>query len=380
MSEENKEQLEEEKSELRQDDVSNDMTRSILRNNNFEVPTQDVVIKDGDKKDKTESAKIENEEQVEEKEVVAITEDDIKVLEEAGISEESLDGKTISEIKVIAQDAREKQTTVVDDSTQGQPTVSIEDATKVGGFAGNLIGKTPVELLEIINNQNSHIGTLSEKKSTKEVDSLNQQNLNIEDDDTDASQEAVDLLSLPAKEQAIHLAKIIKEQVDAGIKEGLSKSPELESARVQASKAHLVEFHTVLGKALPEDITTPEQAEEVFNKWKVAVKDTYTKKELQALAQTPNVLITLISDHYKLNNKVIPPVKKDDKNTDKAVKKSESQSYQRMRSMIEKAPAGETKFNFKRKAIEDNESDLLSAEGSEEQQMIGRILERNLPN
>jgi hypothetical protein len=376
MSKEN-EQLEDKT--LRQDEVSNDMTRNILKRNGVEVDTQEVIEDSGEKEvDKvdTEPAKVIDDKQEETDTEVTLTEDDIVALEEAGIDEESLDGKTIAEVKAIAQDASKKQV-VKDDTPQGQPSVTIEDATKVGGFAGNLVGKTNAELLEIINNQNSHIGTLSAKKSEKEVDSLNQQKIQTEDADKDTEQEAVDLLSLPAEEQAKHLAKIIKQQVDAGIKKGLEESPDLQSAKEVAHKNNILKFHTALGKALPEDVSTPEQAQKVFNDWTASVRGTrYTDDELSALAQTPNVLITLISNDYMLNNKVTPEVK--DNNTNEEVKKKKSESYQRMRSMIKSAPSGESKFNFKRKASEDTDSDLLSKDGTDSQQMIGRILEKNL--
>lgn len=399
MSKENDEQLnedgtpKEEKSELRQDDISNDMTRKILERNNVKTVAQDVKTVDSEKKDadtvadpakKTDV----NEQASKQEQTVTITEDDVKALELAGIDEESLDGKTIAEIKVIAQDASKKQESN-DNASQDQTNVSEEEALKAGGFAGNLIGKTSAELLEIINNQNAYIGTQNEKlsnptvKKDDSVDSLNQQNLNTNDVDTDTENKAVDLLGLSPEEQQKQIALIIKKEVDAGIKKGLQESPELDTVREQTRKNQMTEFHTTLGDTLPEDITTPEQAKVVFEAWKTATKDKYTTAELKALAQTPNVLITLISDHYRINNKVAPKketttVKKDNDNTSKVVKKAETESYQRMRSMIANAPSGESKFNFKRKAVEDNESDLLSKDGTESQQMMGRILEKHL--
>lgn len=386
MSEDNKEQLNEDgtpiEPELRQDDVSNDMTRKILERNDVKTATQDVKKAEGEKEieKSVEPAKVNNEQVVKQEQTVTLTEDDVVVLETAGISEESLDGKTVEEIKVIAQDAREKQE--ADETSQDQPIVSEEDALKAGGFAGNLIGKTPAELLEIINNQNSFIGEQGAKLSNREpvvdksVDSLNQQNLSTEDVDKDADEESVDLLGLTPKDQGKELSRIIKREVDSGIKEGLDNSPEMKTAREQNRVNQMTEFHTSLGEKLPEDIKTPEQAKAVFDKWVVATKDRYTTDDLKALAKTPNVLITLISDHYLINNEATPV--KEDKGTTKVVKKVESKSYQRMRSMIKDAPSGESKFNFKRKAVEDNESDLLSKQGDDSQQMIGRILNRHL--
>lgn len=385
MPEENKEQLNEDgtpkEPELRQDDVSNDMTRTILERNNVKTDSQEVIKKDDGEKKEDTSAPAESKDDKQEskqEQTVTLTEDDIVVLEAAGVDEESLDGKTVEEIKAIAQDAREKQG-VSDDTSQGLSTVSEEDAIKAGGFAGNLIGKTPAELLEIINNQNSYIGEQNEKlsKPRESVDSLNQQNLRTEDTDLEENSEAVDLLGLTPEDQAKELARIIKVQVDAGIQKGLEQNPDLETVRNQARADRLTEFHTSLSKQLPEDITTPEQAKQVFDGWVTATKEQYTVDDLKALAKTPNILITLISDHYFKNNKVEPIVKKG-KEVTKVVKKVESKSYQRMRSMIQDAPAGDSTFNFKRKAIEDNESDLTSKEGTEEQQMYGRILQRNL--
>ena len=315
---------------------------------------------------------------VKQDQTVTLTEDDLKALEDAGIDEESLDGKTIEEIKIIAQDSGKKQ--VVDETIQEQTSVSEEEALKAGGFAGNLIGKTSAELLEIINNQNSYIGTQNEKlanpEKPKEVVSLNQQNLDTEDSTEKETNTAVDLLHLSPEEQEKRLNEIIDKRADARAEKILRDSPEMESVREQAGKNHMVEFHTYLGKQLPEDVSTPEQAEKVFDAWKVAVKDTYTDDELRALAKTPNVLITLISDHYTINHK---QVVESDSVTKKVVKKSGEQTFQRIRSMLKDAPAGQAKFNFKRKASEDNESDLDSKEGSDSQQMIGRILKGHLP-
>lgn len=390
MSEDNKEQLNEdgtpkEEVELRQDDVSNDMTRKILERNDVKSTAQDVKKVDSEKKvDDTDPAKKTetNEQVVKQEQTVTLTEDDIVALETAGIDEQSLDGKTVEEIKVIAQDAKTKQE-ANDNPSQDQITVSEEDALKAGGFAGNLIGKSPAELLEIINNQNSYIGEQNTKLSKPEekvVDSLNQQNLRTEDIKTNTDKKAVDLLGLSPEEQQKELAQLIKKEVETGIKKGLDESPELISARKQYRANELTEFHTSLSNMLPEDIKTPEQAKKVFDEWTVSTKADYTIDDLKALAKTPNVLITLISDHYKINNKVTPVVENKDGKTNKAVKKIESKSYQSMRTMIKNAPAGESKFNFKRKAVEDNESDLTSNNGTEEQQMIGRILNRNLQN
>jgi urease gamma subunit len=374
--------------ELRQDDVSNDMTRTILARNNVKTDSQEVIVKEGEKKEdesSTVSAKADKDKQESKQEqTVTLTEDDIVALETAGIDEQSLDGKTITEVKAIAQDVIKEQA-VKDEASQDLGIVSEEDALKVGGFAGNLIGKTPAELLEIINQQNSHIGKQSEQLSKppeqrESVTSLNQQNLDTEDANDNTANDAVDLLHLTPEEQAKKLAEIIDKRVEAGIAKGLEKiSPELDSVREQSRKTHMKEFHTALGTQLPEGMQTPEQAEKAFAGWKEAVKDQYTVDEFKALARTPNVLITLISTYYQLNNKVAPVVKKEDGTTTKEVKGKEKKSYTVMRDMLKTAPSGEDKFNFKRKAIEDNESDLLSESGSESQKMIGRIIERNLP-
>ena len=367
--------------ELSQDDVSNDMTRSILKRNGVETATQDdkTASEKETEDNKVEPAKVvEPEQVVKQEQPVVLTEDDIKALEDAGISEESLDGKTVEEIKIIAQGSGKKQD--VDETSQEQTSVSEEEALKAGGFAGNLIGKGTAELLEIINNQSVHIGTQNEKlanpkQPVKEVDSLNQQNLDTEESKVEDTTSPVDLLHLSPEEQEKRLNAIIDQRVDAGIKKGLTESPEMVSVREQASQNHMVQFHTELGKHLPEGVTTPEQAEEVFNAWKVAVKDVYSNDDLLALAKTPNVLITLISDHYVINSKPVV----DDSVTDLKVKKSGAKSYQRIRDMIKNAPAGQATFNYKRKATEDNESDLISNEGSDSQQMMGRILAKHIP-
>ena len=83
-------------------------------------------------------------------------------------------------------------------------------------------------------------------------------------------------------------------------------------------------------------------------------------------------MIELVSTHYILNN-AKAEIKKTNENADKKISK---QTYARIKKLLvnSKKLGSGTTFNFKRTDTKDE--GLLSKEGTEEEQMIGKIASR----
>ena len=353
----------------------NEITSKILERHGISTTTQD------DKKGDQATKPAEDIKQVEELESeLSITDQEFEALDKAGVKEEDLDGKTIEEIKTLAQDSIKPQEKK---KVSQEPIIITEAMASKFGFAKNLVGKTMDDAFQVIDNQNVY-NTSNELKivelERKLEASNNKQNIKTEEVQ---KLEPIDFINLTPEEQAKKLderigivAERTKVDTKAIVQEAIKELlPSLEPLQKQSEKAAVQEFYTSLAERLPEEIKTPKDAKKVMDAWNIATKDKYTKDDLMALAGTPNAMIDLVSTHYILNN-AKAEIKETKENTDKVIKK---QTYDKVRKLLKnsrKLGSGTT-FNFKRTESEDK--GLLSEEGSDSEQMIGNIIARNLP-
>jgi hypothetical protein len=350
--------------------VGNEVTNKILERYGVDTTTQDKVV-ESEKESKEEAPAINTIAQVEkDKETVTLTDEDFELLNKAGITEESLDGKTIEEIKEIAQGNKQEQET---DTISQDPIVITDEMVKTFGFAKNLVGKTIQDVFQAIDNQNAYISTLEQQKA-KPVESTNKQtNDNKEVEETSKS---FDLLGLSPDEQSKAIDARVEQMANKIVEEKLAKLiPDIAPIQEQVVQNTVKDFYTTLGTQLP-DLPEGVSPEKVFEDWKKREADSMPEDELRGLAKTPNALIKLVAQDYSLRTTT---KKVDDlnKTTDDAVK---DQSYDRLKLALtnSKNLGSGAKFNFSRDPRNEN-NDLESDEGTEEQKMIGRIVARNMP-
>lgn len=355
--------------------ISNPVTKNILDKYEVKSITQEEFDK-REQKSKDESAVIE-EQQVsnDEAEVeVSITDDDLNVLANAGITEESLDGKTVAEIKQIVIDNTPEQ---VAKPTQDQPVI-ISDAMAESlsakyPFAKNLKGKSIDEVMEIIQNQNSYITTLEQRKSDAVVTETktNSQQISNTSETEISQEEVVDLFNLTPEEAQKKINEMIKangkkvaEQVfDEKIKNYL---PNMEKVNQVAMEQEQKQFYSQLGSNLPKGA----DPQAVFNDWLKVNKPKLSKAEAEALITNPNLLIKIVSDEYNLKTTSAEKIK-NEVNVGSTIKK---QTFENLKKALQTNRGSGAVFNFSRK--NSNSKDLSQDEQVADNPIVDTILDK----
>lgn len=391
------EKLEEDKRKADQESkvVGNEITKKILSNHGVEnVVTQDELEGNREQKSTEEKPDVVNRiddsavnkenEQVDnnQDDVSGITEADVEILEKAGITEESLAGKTFKEIKDMANDLNKEQVTSVENTQDlSKVVISNEEADRLAlqfPFAKNLRGKTMDQVIEIIQNQNSYITTLEQQKKSdnQEVDSSNKQN--SETEPFKLTGDDVTKLLDPTRnpdEVAEDLATIIQKAVEADraknqmdmeavVKKAI---PNIDKLQETANAQVREQFIGQIQQNLPEGI----DAKEVFNQWKVANKN-MPKEEKLALVQNPNLFIKTVSDDFNLK-RISVEKKSIEETKDKEIKK---QTYNNIRKLLKDSQklGNATVFQFPRE--HSKSKNLGEQDGTESEKMVGSIIDK----
>ncbi len=339
--------------------------------------------------DKSQQVK-DTEVNTESKENIDLSDEEYGALERAGITEEQIldsDG-TFTQIKELAQNQLKKEQdekgTATDkaDANKSQDlsamVISEEYATELAltyPFAKSLVGKTMEDAVKIISKQNQHITKLENStgdvENIADIDKSNSQNdksdLNLSQD------EVIDLLNLTPEKATEKIAELMKktaqsvtaEQVATEVKKLL---PNLEGLQQQSNEQYEKQFYTALAEQLPEGA----DPEKVVTEWKKVNAD-MPKKSRQSLAQDVDLLITTISDSYKLGR-----LSKENtalvKNQNSEVKK---QTFNKLKKLIIKSKelgVHNGQFNFKRKEMIDITGEPQNATES----LLDPIIKRNL--
>lgn len=354
--------------------ISNGVTKNILDKYEVESITQED-FNEREQKLKNESAVAESQ-QVNNDEVVEvdITDNDLKVLAEAGITEESLEGKTLAEIKQIVIDNSPEQ---VDEPTQDQNVVIsdtlAESLSAQYPFAKNLKGKSLNEVMEIIQDQNSYITKLEQQKN-KGVDEQksNSQQISKPSDETEVSQsEVIDLLSLKPEEATKRINEMIKANgtkvaetvFDERIKNYLPNIDKVNQVAIEQEKKA---FFVSLGSKLPKG-TDPTQ---VFEGWMAENKSKLSKSEKEALVTNPTLLIKLVSNDYNFRT-TSTEKQKNEVNAGQTIKKA---TYENLRKLLKSNQGSGAVFNFQRK--NSSSTDLSKDEKAPENPVIDHILQK----
>jgi len=356
---------------------ANSVTSKILSRYDVKTTSQDQDEKgDKDNSDnEVDPAVIDEEQEDEQEQDVELTEQEISALEDAGIDEKELEGKTFGEIKELAQSKMEQQDTDVEDTSKKKPStensqepIVTEAYAKTYPIAKSFVGQPMSVLLYAMGEQNKYIEKLEKGGKPKPNSQLN------ENEDQLSEEDAVDLLSLKPDEQAKKLNELIQAKASAIVKEELATfKSQLAPLEVQSEEASMNQIYAELQKSLPENVTL-EETKNFFDEWTEKAKTTYSEAVRTAFATDPSYMIEQMSRDFKLKDS-----KKKIKEKEKEITKEKSKKYTNLRSQLKRsAKLGKNDaFNFKRKGKEGND-DLLSEEGSEGEQMIGRILKRNL--
>lgn len=355
--------------------VGNSVTKNILAKYEVDVVTQEELDEREQNSANENSAVNENQQVTSNDEVVDITDDDLKILADAGVTEEQLSGKTLAEIKQIVVDNKPEQ---VAKSTQDQSVV-ISDALADSlsakyPFAKNLRGKTLEEVMDIIQNQNSYITTLEQRKSNdasaNETKSNSQQISQTNDQLT--QQEVIDILNLDPAEATKRInqmimdgsKKVAESVVDQKLKEYLPAFNKLQELQVENEKKN---FFSVLGGQLPKG----SDPQVVFEQWKKDTMNQFTKEEKMALVSNPALMIKIIAKDYNLK-KTSTEKNQLESNQNQTIKK---QTYENLVKLIKqsKNTGNNAVFNFPRKNTGDTN---LSEEGTSANPVIDKILEK----
>lgn len=357
--------------------ISNDVTKKILDKYDEVSITQEEFGK-REQNSEEDSAVIEEQQVTETEEVdVDITDDDLKVLSDAGITEDKLDGKTLAEIKQMVVDNTKQVKTKV----ETQESIIISDALADSlsaqyPFAKNLKGKTLNEVMEIIQNQNSYITSLEQQKkvdtNVTDRNTNSQTNLQTGDQTQELTQEEViDLLSLKPDEATKLINEMIKkngEQIAGKVFDEKIKQymPDLNKVNQMTIENEKKMFFEQLGNSLPKG-TDPKTA---FDGWMSANKTKLSTEEKQALTQNPNLLIRLIAKEHTLN---VTSAEKNDlqTNQDKTIK---TQTYEKLRALLKQNRGSGQVFNFARK--NSSSQDLSRDENEPENPVIDKILQK----
>lgn len=356
--------------------ISNPVTKNILDKYEVKSITQEEYDKREQNSTNEESAVV-VEQQVNKDESaveVNITDDDLKILSEAGIAEESLDGKTIAEIKQIVIDNTPKQ---VEQSTQEQ-SVIISDAMAESlsakyPFAKNLKGKSMDEVMEIIQNQNSYITSLEQRKSdavATETKTNSQQISNTSDTEI-SKDEVVDLFNLSPEEAQKKINEMIqangKKVAEAVFDEKIKNFlPNIEKVNQVAIEQEQKQFYSELGSKLPKGAN----AEQVFGDWIKVNKPKLSKSEAQALITNPNLLIKIVSDEYNLKTTSAEKIQ-NEVTTGQTIKK---QTYENLKKALQVNRGAGAVFNFSRK--NSSSKDLSKDEQVAENPVVDVILDK----
>lgn len=341
--------------------VANPVTEKILKRYIDVTPTQE--IEEGDKVNEPAN-EINKEEEVIE---MSITDEELTTLLDSGVTEEQLSGKSIEEIKALIPQNNLQQV-----KTQEQIIIT-EEMVKEFGFAKNFIGKTVSEAFKAIDEQNKYIESLKKgtvEKKTEEPVTDNQQTKTKTETELESTLSKVDLVNLSPEEQVKKIAEIAQKIVDEKLTQQ-SKQAEPTPEQIKIANEKFSElFHTQLSKRLPDGA----DAKQVFADWKIAHKN-MSPALRKAYADDPDSLITVISTEYKLKN-VDQTKKATEAQKENEVKR---ETYQRLKKAFAnmQAQGSGAKFNFSREGVVKS-NDLLDPTGSAEEQMIGKILSRNL--
>lgn len=355
--------------------VGNPVTNSILDKYGVKSITQEEFDK-REQKPSGESAVVE-EQQVNEDEAeveVNITDNDLKVLADAGITEESLDGKTVAEIKQIVIDNTPEQVTK---PTQDQPVI-ISDAMAESlsakyPFAKNLKGKSIDEVMEIIQNQNSYITSLEQRKSDTVVAETknNSQQISNTSDTEISKDEVVDLFNLTPEEAQKKINEMIqangKKVAEAVFDEKIKNFlPNIEKVNAVAQEQEKKLFFSQLSGSLPKGAN----AEQVFNDWMKVNKPKLSKQEAVALVANPNLLIKIVSDEYNLKTTSAEKIQ-NEVTTGQTIKK---QTYENLKKALQVNRGAGAVFNFSRK--NSSSKDLSKDEQVAENPVVDTILDK----
>lgn len=381
MSKEKKETVEEKDQEPVE---TSDVTAKILERHGVKTVSQDQDKKgdeddsnaEGDSDVEGDPAVIDEEQENEQEQDVELTEQEISALEDAGVDEKELEGKTFSEIKELAQSKMGQQDDDVDDdlskkkitADNSQEPIVTEAYAEKYPIAKSFIGQPMSVLLYAMGEQNKRITELEKGNKSKSNQQLN------ENEDQLSEEDAVDLLSLKPDEQVKKLNELIQAKASAIVKEELGKfKSQLAPLELQSEEASMTQFYTELQKSLPENVTM-EETKTFFNEWTEKAKKTYSEAVRTAFANDPTFMIQQMSKDFEIKD-----TKKKIKQKDKEIEDAKSKKYTHLRSQLKRsAKLGKNgTFNFKRKGKE-GDNELLSEEGTEGEQMIGRILNRNL--
>jgi len=356
--------------------ISNPVTKNILDKYEVKSITQEEFDKREQKSATTEQSAVIEEQQVNNNEVVDvdITDNDLQVLADAGITEESLEGKTIAEIKQIVVDNTKQVETK---STQDQDVV-ISDALAESlsakyPFAKNLKGKSLNEVMEIIQDQNSYITKLEQRKPDTNVNEQNSNSQKISNTSaTEVSEsEVVDLFNLEPAEATKKInemiqangKKVAESVFDEKIKNYL---PNIEKVNAVAVEQEKKQFFSTLGSSLPKG----SDPEIVFNDWMKVNKDKLSQAEKQALVANPNLLIKMVSNDYNFKTTSAEKIKAE-VNTGQTIKK---QTYDNLRKLLKSNQGSGAVFNFNRK--NSSSKDLSKDETVAENPIVDTILDK----
>jgi hypothetical protein len=325
----------------------------------------------------------------ESKENIDLSDEEYGALERAGITEEQIlasDG-TFAQIKELAQTQLKKEQdegtpiNKIDDKPSqdlSSMVISEEYATELAltyPFAKSLVGKTMEDAMKIISKQNQYITGLENStgkvENKTDIDKTNSQNDNS---DLGISQdEVIDLLNLTPEKATEAIKSLMLKTAESVTAEQVAKEvkkllPNLDVIQQQSNESIEKQFYSALGDQLPKDVD-PIQ---VVVDWK-KVNANMPKKSKQSLIDNVELLITTISDSYKLGK-----LSKENTNLvnsqNSEVKK---QTFNKLKELIIKSKSlgvHNGQFNFKRKEMIDITGEPQNATES----LLDPIIKRNL--
>lgn len=350
--------------------VGNEVTNKILDRYGVKTVTQDQ-IDNGEKDIQKDVPAVEDQAQVKEndEETIELSEAELQALEESGIPEEELSGKTMKEIKALAVDKLPKQDTKSQDQKVIISDSYADQLSAKFPFAKNLRGKSLEEVMEIIQNQNSYITSLEQRKGENKSEPIINNKQETEDEVSEDS-DVLDILTMKPEDATKKINDLIAKRANDIFEKKFKEAlPNIEPLQKASQEALANQFYQELGSQLPEG-TDPKVA---FDNWKSANED-MSREEKMALAQNPSLLIKLISKEYALDT-TSKKTKEMEKSANTEMKKKTYENLRKLLKDSQKLGSNAT-FNYKRKGSE--ELSIDDETGDPAKDMMGKIISRNL--
>lgn len=188
--------------------------------------------------------------------VQLVSEDDLLLLADKGLTDSDLEGKTVEEVaELVKTHKTPEQPTTEQQQPSPVVTVTQEMADKIGGIAKSFVGKSAEDLLVAMQNQQAYISKLEAEKTKQPELTTKEQNAIAKE------MGEIDLLDADPEEQTKKIADIVskvtdgksKKDIEAIVQKVIRETiPNIEEIKRVATERTTDQFLKEIESGLPE--------------------------------------------------------------------------------------------------------------------------------